>query len=92
MSRCKYCGAEIEWIETKAGKNMPVEPESVEWGDHEWGDILVSELGDVAYTDKEVVDPHPNLTWYVCHFSACVRSDGKAERRDAIEKLRKIKG
>ena len=24
MTKCKSCGAEIEWIKTKAGKSMPV--------------------------------------------------------------------
>ena len=29
MARCRGCGAEIEWIRTRAGKNMPVDPEPV---------------------------------------------------------------
>lgn len=27
MSICKGCGASIDWIRTKAGKSMPVDPE-----------------------------------------------------------------
>ena len=26
MAICKACGAEIEWVKTKKGKNMPVNP------------------------------------------------------------------
>ena len=29
MARCKGCGAEIDWIRTRTGKNMPVDPEPV---------------------------------------------------------------
>ena len=29
MSRCKDCGAEIEWQSMKSGKMMPVDPEPV---------------------------------------------------------------
>lgn len=28
--RCKSCGAEIYWIKTKAGKDMPVDADSVD--------------------------------------------------------------
>ena len=29
MSRCKFCGAEIDWIRTPQGNFVPVEPEPV---------------------------------------------------------------
>lgn len=29
MSRCRGCGAEIEWLRMKSGKAMPVDPEPV---------------------------------------------------------------
>lgn len=29
MSRCRGCGAEIEWLRMKSGKVMPVDPEPV---------------------------------------------------------------
>jgi len=29
MAECKGCGEEIEWIETKEGKKMPVNPGKV---------------------------------------------------------------
>jgi hypothetical protein len=28
MSKCKSCGAEIEWMKTKNGKNIPVDVET----------------------------------------------------------------
>ena len=29
MSKCKGCGAEIVWIKTKAGKNMPCDEKKI---------------------------------------------------------------
>ncbi len=30
MARCKSCGAEIVWLKTSGGKNIPVDADSVE--------------------------------------------------------------
>lgn len=35
MAKCKYCGEEIIWMKTKNGKNIPVDPDSIQ------GDISV---------------------------------------------------
>lgn len=75
MATCRSCGAEINWIKTKRGKNMPVDPEEVEWGDAENNDVLVSELGDVVHVSREIRDPHPNLRYYISHFATCPQGD-----------------
>lgn len=31
MAKCKYCGAEIIWVKTTAGKMMPCDPGMVEY-------------------------------------------------------------
>jgi len=35
QSLCRSCGAQIIWFKTDAGKNMPVDAETVEVGDLE---------------------------------------------------------
>jgi hypothetical protein len=35
-SLCKSCGAQIVWMKTATGKNMPVDAESVEKGDEQF--------------------------------------------------------
>ena len=45
MAKCKGCGAEIDWILTRDGKNMPVNPEPVY--------VAVDEGRDVFVTDAE---------------------------------------
>lgn len=33
---CRSCGAQIVWMKTAAGKNMPVDAETVEHGDEQF--------------------------------------------------------
>lgn len=35
ITRCRSCGARIVWFKTDAGKNMPVDADTVEAGDTE---------------------------------------------------------
>lgn len=35
-AECRSCGAQIVWMKTAAGKNMPVDAETVESGDTEF--------------------------------------------------------
>lgn len=68
MSRCKGCGAEIDWVRMKSGKSMPVDPEPVfvaeggnqvfitDEGDTITGTETESKTGEVAFV------PH----WATC--------------------------
>lgn len=47
MNFCKYCGNEIDWIQTKDGKHMPVEPNPVF--------IIEGEGTERFYTEEEGV-------------------------------------
>ena len=75
MNTCRSCGAKIDWIETKAGKKMPIDPEQVEFDDAEPTDILVSELGNIVNKKNVSSDPHPNQKYYVSHFATCPDAD-----------------
>lgn len=47
MSICRGCGAQIEWIKTTAGRNMPVDPEPVFVIEGEGCDCFVLDDGAV---------------------------------------------
>lgn len=70
MSKCKYCGAGIKWVETNKGKAMPVDPELVSSDDCDNGAFLVTEDGRVIKID------HGNAKYettdgFVSHFATC---------------------
>jgi len=68
-SRCKSCGAPIEWVQTIKGHNMPLDPEPVAGGNIE---LTVAGL---AYT----VPPDPDVIRSVSHFVTC--PEAKSHRR-----------
>lgn len=65
MSTCRSCGEEIMWIETKAGKNMPV-------------NMVPKNLERRAPKYTEVVfDPKVHES----HFSTCPKADSHRRSR-----------
>lgn len=68
MSRCKGCGAEIDWVRMKSGKSMPVDPEPVfvaEGGNQ----VFITDEGDTitgtateSKTEEVAFVPH----WATC--------------------------
>lgn len=69
MSRCRSCDAEIVWVRTKAGKNMPCDSEELCHDEMNQGDVLVTLDGHVQTVDKS--RSFPNLKGYVSHFATC---------------------
>lgn len=47
MSVCRGCGCSIDWIRTKAGRNMPVNPEPVFVVEGGGNDRFVTDEGEV---------------------------------------------
>ena len=47
MSVCKGCGAPLEWIDTAAGRSMPVDPEPVFVIEGEGRDRFITDEGEV---------------------------------------------
>ena len=73
MAKCKYCGAEIIWVKTAAGKMMPCDPGMIEYkaGGTE---RIVTPNGEVVScttceteSQQEVADG----TGYVPHWHTC---------------------
>lgn len=56
MPVCKGCGAEIKWIKTQEGKNMPVEAEPYR------AYIKISVMGPDRWYLADCYQPH----WTVC--------------------------
>lgn len=73
MSRCRSCGAEIIWIRTKKGRNMPCDPEPVHYRKQVHGQegmiTLVTPDGDVIVGQKSYDDS--DQTGYISHFATC---------------------
>ena len=47
MSVCKGCGVPLEWIQTTAGRSMPVDPEPVFVIEGEGRDRFITDEGEV---------------------------------------------
>lgn len=69
MSNCRSCDAKIEWIKTKEGKNMPVDPEELNYDECKEGDKLVTFDGGVITVSKS--QNLPNVKGRIAHFSTC---------------------
>lgn len=80
FGRCAYCGRQIIWIRTKAGKNMPVNPELISYRKAEAGkgaaEKIVTQEGEVVSADRV----NSNLAdgyGYISHFATCTKSRKK---------------
>ena len=83
MSICRGCGAQIEWIKTTAGRNMPVDPEPVFVIEGEGRDRFVLDdgaviAGRIARPEEE--RPEPAV---VCgpHWKTCSNAEYCRRRR-----------
>ena len=61
---CRSCGANILWVETKAGKLMPIDQEPVLNGNLDVKD------GVAIYVKAE-----PSVARFVSHFASCPNRD-----------------
>jgi len=65
MSKCRSCGAEIRWLKTPGGKNMPCDPVKVN------GDGSVERLRLVRDDGSIASNPGPEISGYVPHWATC---------------------
>ena len=71
MARCKGCGAEIDWILTRDGKNMPVNPEPVYVAVDEGRDVFVTDYGDVIRGREVPANTGSSEVAFVSHWATC---------------------
>jgi len=86
MTKCRSCGAEIKWIKTIAGKNMPVNPEAVSFDDVDESTVLVCEDGTVMASHGVLVD-EDGKDWFVSHFATCPEADSWRKPSAAKQKI-----
>lgn len=70
VSRCRSCGAEIRWVQTITGKNVPIDAEPVDDGN--------ITLERVLGQERAVVNGQPSLVGgplYVSHFVTCPEAE-----------------
>lgn len=70
---CKNCGRQVMWIRTKAGKNMPVNPQFVNYLEVKGGrERIVTNDGRVVAGEK--CDPRESKDiGYISHFATCMK-------------------
>ena len=78
MSRCKECGAEIDWMHTEDGRYIPVDPEPVfvieGEGDEQFYDDELGEIAGRMAKPEEVQTREQKinaLVGYVPHWRTC---------------------
>jgi len=80
---CCYCGRQILWVKTKAGKNMPVDPELVSYCRPKTGlraaEKIVTQYGEVICANRA---DHKDAegVGYISHFATCKRIDRHRKR------------
>lgn len=80
MATCRSCGAEIRWIKTRNGKNMPVDPEEyyvLEGAVTENRQAITFVSGDGRIIRGVTVRPENPLgeICYISHFATCPYAD-----------------
>lgn len=80
---CVHCKRQILWIRTKAGKNMPVNPEMISYHIPDAGkkasEKLVTQEGEVVCADRADIN-HADGFGYISHFATC-KGIGKRKKK-----------
>ena len=66
LVKCRYCGKQIVWIQTKAGKNMPCDPEVICYKVPEDGkgkERIVTQNGEVAFCNMWEEGKNKEIDW-----------------------------
>ena len=71
MAKCKGCGAQIDWIKTRAGKNMPVDPEPVFVAVDDGSDVFVTDEGEVIHGREVPANDGSAEVAFVSHWATC---------------------
>lgn len=82
---CIYCGRRILWVRTKAGRNMPVNPELISYRIPENGrkgaEKIVTPEGEVVCADR-ADNSQAEGVGYISHFATCGREHGSHGNRN----------
>lgn len=82
MGRCKGCGAQIVWVKTKAGKNMPCDPQFLNYKEVAGGkEKIVTPEGEVVSGITDVPNEAADGFGYISHFATCKMAGGFRKRK-----------
>lgn len=83
MSVCKGCGAPLEWIQTAAGRSMPVDPEPVFVIEGEGRDRFITDEGEVITGRRALPEEERRElpVAFVPHWKTCTAADSFRRRR-----------
>lgn len=74
FGKCAYCGRQIMWVRTKAGKNMPVDPTMINYRRPDAGkkaeEKIVTPKGEVVSANRASSDEAEGFG-YISHFATC---------------------
>ena len=74
MANCRYCGHRINFISTRNGKLMPVDPEPVGVSvDSGASSSFVLSDGSVVHGTRVPVNSAFGVKGYVSHFATCTK-------------------
>lgn len=87
MTKCKYCGAWIDWINTPAGRYMPVEARPVIIRTDRGGEKFITAEGRIVHGERALPQREVGglVAAYVPHWAACGK--GRPRRREAVGPL-----
>ena len=79
LGKCRSCNADIIWIKTAGGKNMPCDVEAISYRTDLHGDLnLVTPEGKVA---RGVFDPGSGKIGYTSHFATCPNANAHRRKK-----------
>lgn len=81
MPKCKGCQAEIIWIKTVNGKNMPCNAKEVVYWENKDGKAnIVRTNGEVVRADLEGEEGKESGIGYISHFASCPNANSHRRR------------
>lgn len=71
FGQCRTCGARIVWIRTKAGKNMPVDPQFVDYKKVQNGKERIALPSGEVVAGERCKAGEADGYGYISHFATC---------------------
>jgi len=84
MAKCRSCGAEILWIRTTAGKQMPCNPIGVKyWAQPKAKGKVITPNGEVISCVFEGEEKNATGIGYAPHWSTCKSANQHRKKTEA---------
>ena len=71
---CKNCGRQVMWIKTKAGKNMPVNPQFINYLEVSGGRERIVTYDGRVVAGERCEPEESKYVGYISHFATCTKS------------------